>query len=58
MVHALTLSIAQRLAWSLAASLRARVVLVRTGPGYGVVQASAFDGDAGAILSAYDPAEA
>ena len=55
MVHALTLAIAQDLAWRLAASRNTAIVLVRAGSSYGVVPASAFDGDASAILCAYDP---
>ena len=55
MIHALTLPIAQGLAWSLATSLMACVVLFRAGPGYGVMPADEFDGDPAAIVTEYDP---
>lgn len=55
MIHALTLSVAQDLAWSLATSLMACVVLFRAGPGYGVMPAAEFDGDSDAIVTEYDP---
>lgn len=54
MVHALTLSIAQRLALSLATSLLVPVVLISAGNGYGVMEASEFDGDPAVIVAEYD----
>jgi hypothetical protein len=55
MVHALTLAVAQELAWSLATSLMAYVALVRAGGSYGVMPAAEFDGGPSAILCEHDP---
>ena len=57
MVHTLTLTVAQDLAWSLATSLMGCVSVFRAGRGYGVLPAAEFDGDASAIITEYDPWE-
>lgn len=51
----MSLEIAQSFAWNLATSLMVCVILFRTESGYGVLPTSEFDGDAGSIVTEYDP---
>ena len=51
----MSLQTAQSFAWDLATSLMVCVILFRTVDGYGVLPASEFDGDPGAIITEYDP---
>ena len=51
----MSLQTAQNLAWNLATTFMAYVVLFRVYDGYGVLLASEFDGDASEIIHDYDP---
>ena len=51
----MSLTIAQRHAWSLARTLMVCVTLFHAGSGYAVVPTSEFDGDADSIVTEYDP---
>ena len=53
----MSLSLAQRSAWSLAKTLMVCVTLFRGEGGYGVVPSSEFDGDVSLIVHEYDPWE-
>ena len=53
----MSLSLAQRSAWSLAKTLMVCVTLFKGDGGYGVMPSSEFDGDAALILHEYDPWE-
>ncbi len=53
----MSLSLAQRHAWSLAKSLMVCVTLFRAGQSFGVMPSSEFDGDAAQIVHEYDPWE-
>ena len=53
----MSLSLAQRSAWSLAKTLMVCVTLFRGESGYGVVPSSEFDGDVSLIVHEYDPWE-
>lgn len=50
----MSLETAQRLAWSLACTLKVLVVLIRTGPGYNAMPSNEYDGDPDAIVREYD----
>jgi hypothetical protein len=51
----MSLTIAQRYAWSLARSLMVCVTLFQAGNGYAAVPTSEYDGDADSIICEYDP---
>lgn len=51
----MSLSLAQRSAWSLAKTLMVCVTLFKAGSGFGVMPSSEFDGDPESILHEYDP---
>ncbi len=51
----MSLSLAQRHAWSLAKSLMVCVTLFRAGQSFGVMPSSEFDGDAATIIHVFDP---
>ena len=51
----MSLSIAQRNAWSLAKTLMVCVTLFKAGSSYGVMPSSEYDGDPDSILHIYDP---
>ncbi|MDZ4374976.1 MAG: hypothetical protein U1C74_26650 [Phenylobacterium sp.] len=51
----MSLSLAQRSAWSLAKTLMICVTLFKAGPGFGVMPSSEFDGDPESIVHEYDP---
>lgn len=51
----MSLSLAQRSAWSLAKTLMVCVTLFKAGPGFGVMPSSEFDGDPESIVHEYDP---
>lgn len=51
----MSLSIAQRSAWSLAKTLMVCVTLFKAGSGFGVMPSSEFDGDPESIVHEYDP---
>lgn len=53
----MSLTTAQKLAWSLATTLMVGVVLFHTPDGYGVMPEAEFDGDTAAIVRIYDPYE-
>lgn len=54
----MSLSLAQRNAWSLAKTLMVCITLFRTGQSYGVVPSADFDGDPSQFVHEYDPWEA
>jgi len=54
----MSLSLAQRNAWSLAKTLMVCVTLFRTGHTFGVMLSAEFDGDPSQIVHEYDPWEA
>ncbi len=54
----MSLSLAQRNAWSLAKSLMVCITLFRTGQSYGVMPSAEFDGDPNQVIHEYDPWEA
>lgn len=51
----MSLSTAQKLAWNLAKTLMAYVMLIETDDGYSVVPTAEFDGDPNRIVHEYDP---
>ena len=51
----MSLSIAQRHAWSLARTLMVCIILFRAGEGYGAVPTAEYDGNADQIVREYDP---
>ncbi len=51
----MSLTIAQRHAWSLARTLMVCVTLFQVGDGYAVVPTNEFDGDADSVVHEYDP---
>lgn len=51
----MSLSTAQKLAWSLATSLMVCITLFRAADGYGVSPTTEFDGSADSIIHEYDP---
>ena len=51
----MSLTIAQRHAWSLARTLMVCVTLIRAGNGYAAVPASELDGDTDTVVREYDP---
>ncbi|MFZ5730310.1 MAG: hypothetical protein ACOY4G_13270 [Pseudomonadota bacterium] len=51
----MSLSLAQRSAWSLAKTLMVCVTLFKAGSGFGVIPSSEFDGDPESIVHEYDP---
>ena len=51
----MSLSLAQRSAWSLAKTLMVSVTLFRAGPGFGVRPSSEFDGDPESVVHEYNP---
>jgi hypothetical protein len=51
----MSLSLAQKNAWSLARTLMVCVTLFKAGSGYSVVPSAEFDGDAATVLYEYDP---
>ena len=53
----MSLSLAQRSAWSLAKTLMVCVTLFKDDAGYGVMPSSEFDGDSALIVHEYDPWE-
>ncbi len=53
----MSLSLAQRHAWSLAKSLMVCITLFRTDQSFGVMPSSEFDGDTAQIIHVYDPWE-
>lgn len=53
----MSLSIAQRSAWSLAKTLMTCVTLFRTGNSFGVMPSAEFDGDPTTVVHEYDPWE-
>jgi hypothetical protein len=53
----MSLSLAQRNAWSLAKSLMVCITLFRTGQSYGVMPSAEFDGDPSQVVHDYDPFE-
>ncbi len=53
----MSLSIAQKNAWSLARTLMVCITLFKAGSGYGVVPSAEFDGDPAAVVHEFDPFE-
>ena len=51
----MSLSTAQRYAWSLAQTLMTCVVLIHTNDGYAVMTDADYDGDPSLIVYVYDP---
>ena len=51
----MSLTIAQRHAWSLSQTLMVCVTLFHTGNDYGAVPTSEFDGNADSVVHEYDP---
>ena len=51
----MSLSLAQKNAWSLARTLMVCIIVFKAGSGYGVVPSAEFDGDPATILHEYDP---
>lgn len=51
----MSLSLAQRHAWSLARTLMVCVTLFHAGEGYSAVPTAEYDGDADRIVREYDP---
>ena len=51
----MSLTIAQRYAWSLARTLMVCVTLFHAGNGYAAVPTSEFEGDFSSIVYVYDP---
>ena len=53
----MSLSLAQRNAWSLAKSLMVCVTLFRAGNEFGVMPSAEFDGDPATVIQEFDPFE-
>ena len=51
----MSLTIAQRNAWSLAKTLMTCIILFKAGDDFGVVPTTEFDGDPATIVHEYDP---
>lgn len=51
----MSLSLAQRNAWSLAKTLMVCVTLFKGGKGYSVMPSAEFDGDPSSVVHEYDP---
>lgn len=51
----MSLSLAQKNAWSLARTLMVCVTLFRAGSGYGVMPSDEYDGEPDTIIHIYDP---
>lgn len=51
----MSLTIAQRHAWSLARTLMVCITLFHAGSGYAAVPTAEFDGDPSSIVREYDP---
>jgi len=51
----MSLSLAQRNAWSLAKTLMVCITLFRTEEGFGVMPSTEFDGDPAVVVHVYDP---
>lgn len=51
----MSLTIAQRYAWSLARTLMVCITLFHTGENYGVMTSDEYDGDPSNIVQIYDP---
>ena len=51
----MSLSLAQKNAWSLARTLMVCITLFKAGSVYGVVPSAEFDGDPATVLHEYDP---
>lgn len=51
----MSLSLAQRNAWSLAKTLMVCVTLFKAGTGYGVMPSAEFDGDPSTVIYEFDP---
>ena len=51
----MSLSVAQKNAWSLARTLMVCTTLFKAGSGYGVAPSAEFDGDPATVLHEYDP---
>ena len=51
----MSLSLAQKNAWSLARTLMVWITLFKAGSGYGVLPSAEFDGDPATVLHEYDP---
>ena len=51
----MSLSLAQRNAWSLAKTLMVCVTLFEAGSGYSAAPTSEFDGDPASVVHEYDP---
>lgn len=51
----MSLSLAQRSAWSLSKTLMVCVTLFKAGSGFGVMPSSEFHGDPESIVHEYDP---
>lgn len=51
----MSLTVAQRHAWSLAGTLMVCVTLFQAGNGYAAVPTAEFDGDADSVIHEYDP---
>ena len=51
----MSLSLAQKNAWSLAKSLMVCITLFKADMGYGVMPSTEFDGDPATVLHEYDP---
>jgi hypothetical protein len=51
----MSLSLAQRNAWSLAKTLMVCVTLFKAGSSYSVAPTSEFDGDPASVVHEYDP---
>ena len=53
----MSLSLAQKNAWSLAKTLMVCITLFKAGSSYGVIPSAEFDGDPGAVVHEFDPFE-
>ncbi len=51
----MSLSLAQKNAWSLARTLMVCITLFKVDSGYGVVPSAEFDGDPPGVVHEYDP---
>jgi len=53
----MSLSLAQKNAWSLAKSLMVCITVFKAGSGYGVMPSAEFDGDVASVVHEFDPFE-
>ena len=51
----MSLTVAQRHAWSLSRTLMVCITLFRAGDGYGAMPTSEYDGDRDSVVCEYDP---